>query len=156
MRSLSFTVLGRPQQRGSKSPFVYRGKDGKHRASMCDDNKKSKAWMQEVRSAAYAAFVDRFGEDRLFDGPLVLNALFFFQRPKSHFGSGKNSSELKESAPAYHFQSPDLAKLIRALEDAMTGVVWVDDRLVFRYDCSRHWADNGPERVEVVVKELGV
>lgn len=152
---VTFTVLGRPQQRGSKQAVLIpkRGggfieKNGRPIVRAKDDNPKSKDWMQEVRSAAAQAF----GQGRpLINEPIELTVRFYFTRPQSHYGSGKNSGKLKDSAPKSHAQSPDLAKLIRCLEDALKGIVWTDDKLVFRYtDCARHWTET-QERAEVAI-----
>ncbi len=62
--------------------------------------------------------------------------VFTFARPKSHYRSGKNAHLLRDdapSAPANH-SGPDLSKLARSTEDALTDAgVWVDDGLVTEY-----------------------
>lgn len=153
---IEFTVLGRAQQRGSKraSLIPKRGggwvtdQGGRPVLAARDMNDKSKGWMQEVRAAAFAAY----GPSPLITEPVVLTARFYFMRPSSHFGSGRNADKLKPSAPAVHAQSPDLAKLLRSLEDALTGVVWKDDKLVFQYGpgTGRYWSDS-QERTEVMI-----
>lgn len=155
---LTFAVLGRPQQRGSKQAVLIpkRGggwvtKNGRPIVAAKDDNPKSKDWMQEVRSAAHAAWQGR----PLIVEPVELTIRFYFARPAAHFGSGRNASLLKPSAPRIHAQSPDLAKLIRCLEDALTGVVWRDDKQVARYGegTGRYWATTN-EMAEVTIKVL--
>lgn len=155
---LTFTVLGRPQQRGSKQANVLYNRQGKPVTKngrvltfAKDSNAKSKDWMQEVRSAAHAAH----GGRPLIIEPVELTIRFYFARPQSHYGSGKNSGVLKGSAPRVHAQSPDLAKLIRCLEDALTGVVWRDDKQVCRYGTGtgRYWSTSN-EMAEVTIKLL--
>lgn len=155
----AFTVWGRAQQRGSKQARVRYDRNGKPVTKngrvltfATDDNHKSKSWMQEVRQAA----VDQLGTMDLLKGPIELTARFYFSRPQSHFGTGKNSGVIKASAPIYHAQSPDLAKLLRSLEDALTKVVWFDDKLVCRYGVGtgRYWT-NTQERTEVEIREIG-
>jgi Holliday junction resolvase RusA-like endonuclease len=60
-------------------------------------------------------------------GPVTLRAVFIFPRPKTHFGTGRNAERVKESAPGWKTTAPDLDKLVRALGDALTGVVFRDD-----------------------------
>jgi len=115
-----FWVAGKPQTGGSKKAFVNK-KTG--RAIVTEDNKKSKPWRADVQAAAYRAVQ----LESLLEGPLVLKVTFYFNRPKSHYGSGKNAAVLKPSAPQYHITRPDTTKLIRPLEDALTGVLWRDD-----------------------------
>lgn len=147
-----FTVLGRAQQRGSKQVGLIpkRGggfleKNGRPIIAARDSNKKSKDWMQEVKSAAISAL----GEIKLLTGPIELTAEFYFARPKSHYCSGKNAHVLKPSAPIAHAQSPDLAKLLRSLEDSLSGIVWLDDKQVFRYGSGtqRLWTESQEKTV---------
>lgn len=129
-------VYGTPQQRGSKSPFVPRLSDGSlaRRPNgnplivVRDSNKRSGDWMAAVRQAAGEVW-----QGDLLDEPLVLQVRFWFARPKSHYGTGRNADKVKASAPREHAQEPDLSKLVRCLEDALTGVVYRDDRLISGY-----------------------
>lgn len=141
--SINFTVFGKPAQMGSKKAFV-RG----NRAIITDDNSaKRKQWSNAVSSSAAEAM----SESELMTGPIILRVDFFFARPQSHYGSGKNASVLKPSAPGRHAQSPDLDKLIRCIGDALTGIAFRDDRQIFRVESTRFWtADQERAIVEVV------
>lgn len=55
---------------------------------------------------------------------------FYFVRPKSHFGTGKNSGKLKMSAPAFHIKTPDLDNLVKFVLDSLNGVFYEDDRQI--------------------------
>ena len=147
---VQFTVYGRPQQRGSKNAMViYRGgkpvmTNGRVATYAMDSNKKSGPWMAEVRAMAAAAF----GGKPLLDGPVILGAQFHFARPQSHYGT----KGLKRSAPLIHTQTPDVSKLLRSLEDSLTGVVWRDDRQIWCYASytGKYWTETA-ERVECCV-----
>jgi len=139
---IEFVVYGKPAQMGSKKAFVRGG-----RAIITDDNsEKRKQWANEVSSVA--AEVMR-GRD-LISSPVQLRAFFYFRRPNSHYGSGRNATTLKASAPEMHSQTPDLDKLIRCLGDALTGIVFRDDALIWSMVISRHWTEK-QERAEVEV-----
>ena len=146
LNSFEFTVLGRPQQRGSKQASLIPKRGGGFVTNAAgrpivaarDMNAKSKDWMQEVRSAAAAAVGDNWV---LLQCPIELMIKFYFARPKSHYGSGKNASVIKESSPKFHAQSPDLDKLVRAIGDSLTGVVYLDDRLVCSQIVSKYWTE---------------
>lgn len=60
-------------------------------------------------------------------GPLTLKCEFRMQRPKIHYGTGKNSDKLMMSAPYYHTITPDVDNLCKLVMDCLTGIVWVDD-----------------------------
>lgn len=73
-----------------------------------------------------------------------LHLEFYFPRPKSHFGSGRNSNRLKTSAPSLHVKKPDLDNLEKAVKDALSeksGIgLWKDDCQVVRVVKSKHYA----------------
>lgn len=145
--TISFTVYGRPQQRGSKQAMVrYAGgkpvvKNGRVATYAMDSNKRSGSWMAEVRSMAAAAYA---GE--LLAGPVTLACRFYFARPKSHYGA----KGLKASAPLIHTQTPDVDKLLRAVADSLTGVIWRDDRQAWEVAGTKFWTEHA-ERLEVEI-----
>lgn len=146
---VQFTVYGRPQPRGSKRSMVRyaAGKpvmaNGRVQTYVMDDNKKSGPWMKQVADMARAVC----GGRPLIDGPVILECRFFFARPKSHYDS---KGRLKASAPKLYTQKPDLTKVVRGLEDALTDVVWRDDKQVWSQMNSKYWCETA-ERVECCV-----
>jgi crossover junction endodeoxyribonuclease RusA len=155
---IEFQVLGMPQQRGSKTAHTIRNRHGEivKRANgsavvvMRDQNdSKSRPWMDACKYSANKAMDGR----PLIAGAVELRVTFYFPRPVSHFGSGRNAGQLKAKAPEYHTTSPDLDKLVRCLGDALTKVVWVDDRQVQRILAEREWT-TGAACTEVQVIEL--
>ena len=143
--SISFCVYGKPAQQGSKKGFVVKG-----RAIIVEANDKAKReWRQSVCMAAREAMNGR----ELLTGPVVLQVSFFFRRPKSHYGSGKNANKLKASAPVEHTQAPDLDKLVRNVGDGLTGTVLRDDSQICEILAGRSWTEEA-ERAVVVVDEI--
>jgi len=106
-----FSTLGLPAAQGSKTPWGT------------EANPKLASWRNDMRLAAYLAMKGQ----PPFHGPVALRATFTFPRPKSHFRTGRHAGEVKESAPGWKPSTPDLDKLVRALGDAMSGVVIRDD-----------------------------
>ena len=152
--SVSFTVWGRAQQRGSKTPWIPRRKDGspvekngRIVIATMDSNKKSGDWMRQVRDAAAEAMRGR----ETFAGPIKLCVHFWFSRPQSHFGAGKNAGKLKSSAPCYFVQSPDIDKLVRCIADGMTGLVYRDDKQICDVYARKEWTTS-QERAEITVE----
>lgn len=123
MIGVHFVVHGRPQPAGSKRGFVNPKTGG---VIITDANAKSRPWKQEVSSAAR----DVMGDAELLAGPLDLKVTFQLARPKGHYGTGRNADVLKPSAPTHPTVKPDTTKLLRAAEDALTGIVWRDDSQV--------------------------
>ena len=87
------------------------------------DSKTLKPWRRRV--AANARLAMR-GCSPL-TGPVELTVTISRCRPKSHFNS---RGELKPDAPEYPITRPDTLKQVRAVEDALTGIVWLDDSQV--------------------------
>ena len=155
-KSIKFVAYGKPQQRGSKRAVLipkrsggFVMKNGRPLTAAKDDNENSKAWMAIVNQAAAEAY-----QGDLIRGAASLSVVFYFGRPQSHYGTGRNAGTVKASAPVYHTNQPDLSKLVRCLEDALSGVVWDDDRLVCHYvDIRKEWTTGRP-RAEVEVREI--
>lgn len=143
--TVKFVVFGRPQQRGSKRAVPL--KTGK--TVILDDNRKSRGWMQAIQAAAGEAMNGR----EIIRDPVVIYATFYFLRPKSHFGTGRNSKKIKSSSPRHHSQTPDLDKLLRSLLDGCTGTVITDDRLVSRIEADKCWT-TGTEGMSVKIREM--
>lgn len=150
MSVLSFVVYGRPQPAGSKKAFQH---PSTGRIVVTDDAKKSRPWKNEVAETALAA-LDEVGRlnGTLLEGPLNLHVVFHLARPKGHHGSGRNEGVVKASAPAYPAVKPDATKLVRAVEDALTGVVWRDDAQIVSQQIHKIYGT--PERVEITVTTL--
>lgn len=134
---IEFTVIGRAEPAGSKKAFVN---PKNKRAIVVDANPNAKGWKQEVARVA-AEHTPQAIIECLFDGPVVAEFTFYQPRPKGHFGTGRNAGRLKTSAPEFPTVKPDALKLARAVEDALSGVLYRDDAQIVR---------------EVLEKEYGV
>ena len=129
---VTITVHGRPAPQGSKRAFAVRGKGGipTGRVAVIESSHdRLKSWRQAVIDAAVAV---RPGVP--LDGPLKIGLIFALPRPKSHYRTGRNAGQLRDGAPAYPTGTPDLSKLLRATEDALTDAgIWHDDAQVVGY-----------------------
>jgi Holliday junction resolvase RusA-like endonuclease len=137
---LTFTVYGRPAPAGSKRFVPAGGKRG-GRPLVIDDSKRSRPWKQDVAAIAGEAMAGR----ELLVGPLELVLVFYLARPKGHYGA----RGVLPSAPEWPIVKPDVLKLARAVEDALTGQVWRDDAQVVLETISKRYGD--PERVVVTI-----
>jgi Holliday junction resolvase RusA-like endonuclease len=156
MEAIEFTVLGQPQPRGSKQAVLIpkRGggfieKNGRPIVATKDDNPRSRDWMNSVRCAARSAY-----QGDLIRGPVSVHVAFFLPRPKCHFGTGRNATSLKGSAPEHHAQKPDCDKLLRGTLDALKGVVWVDDSQVREISASKNWTQT-TARADIRIEPTG-
>lgn len=143
VRDLRFVVYGTASAAGSKRAFLVGKKDGPKRIVVADDAKKSRPWKSLVSQVAGDAMAGR----PLLEGPLSLHLRFVVPRPKGHHGSkGLNAKGRSTPRP---FTRPDLLKLARAVEDALTGIVYRDDAQIVDEVLAK--AYGSPERVEIAV-----
>jgi crossover junction endodeoxyribonuclease RusA len=140
LRAFELVVPGTPEPGGSKR-HVGNGR-------IVDANPKVNQWRQLV---GYHALHQRNNRP-LLEGPLQLTVRFYLARPKNHYGTGRNIAKIRPSAPAYPTTRPDTTKLIRAVEDAMTGVLYHDDAQIVRQSAIRLYGD--PPRVEIQVQTI--
>jgi crossover junction endodeoxyribonuclease RusA len=136
---LSLFVPGIPAPGGSKKAFLN-PKTG--RIVVTDDAKRNKPWRQAVEAAAFAAMDGRAPIAR--GVPIALSVTFLLPRPKGHYGTGRNAGTLRPNAPMFHDVRPDATKLLRALEDAGTGVLWHDDCAIVEQFVSKRFTDGTP------------
>jgi len=102
--------------------------------------------------ASFAGCIQSFAPPTPFVGAIKLSLMFYFPRPKAHFGTGKNAAILKASAPQYCTKKPDFDNCIKYLCDTMTGVFYKDDAQVVECFCTKRWSDK--PRTVIHLKEL--
>ena len=131
---ITIAVWGNPAPQGSKR-HVGNG-------VMVESSKAVKPWRQDVvaaakqqmASCAAISWSDTGKGYEPFDGPLRVWMVFTFRRPKSHYRTGRNAHLLRDNAPVAPSTIPDLSKICRATEDALTTAgVWADDARVAEY-----------------------
>lgn len=137
---IAFTVPGVPAPQGSKV---------RTRWGMREDNPNTRPWRQAVAWEATAAM--RAADMDALLGPLALEVVFYFPRPKSHYRTGRLAGVLKDSAPDFHTAKPDADKLLRAIGDALTGLVVRDDS---HFAVVRAEKTYGEPRALILVREL--
>ena len=131
---ITITAYGRPAPQGSKR-HVGGGR-------MVESSKALGPWRDAVKAAALQA---RDAAWTPLDGPLSVSMVFTFVRPKSHYRTGRNAALLRADAPVQPQTAPDLSKLIRASEDALTDAgIWCDDaRVVSFTETGKFWSGEG-------------
>lgn len=150
--TLSFFVPGRPSTAGSKRAIPLRRKDGSwvKRPSgapvvvvVDDSGEEGKAWRSCVRDSALAAFGDF---RKLLEGPLSVVFTFHRIRPQGHLD---RFARVKASAAPYPITRPDLLKLARAAEDALTSVVWRDDSQIVTELLLKRWSEREGVQIDI-------
>jgi Holliday junction resolvase RusA-like endonuclease len=102
-----------------------------------DANKKLKPWQDNVKAVA-----EPTAPRELLKGSLAIIVTFTIVRRPSHYRQGATTAHLlARNAPARPSMAPDTTKLLRGFEDALTGIVWVDDaQIVWQAAAKRYGA----------------
>jgi Holliday junction resolvase RusA-like endonuclease len=114
MNKIEITVYGNPVPQG-RPRFARVGKFVR-----TYDPKESVAWKDSVKLQAISILRDNYPEWQLIKGAISLNCQFALMRPPS-------VSVKKRPLPTV---KPDLDNLLKAVKDALKGIVWVDDSQV--------------------------
>lgn len=117
-------VPGNPATAGSKHAIPNQRKDGSLYTIMVPANNRQKDWQASVAYTARQTYYDPPTA-----APIRLHCLFTFVRPKSHTTKRGALSKGAAFHPTGH-NVGDLTKLVRCVEDALTGIVWLDDSQV--------------------------
>jgi len=118
MKHVAFRVYGLPESQGSARAFVRGG-----RPVITSTNKNLGDWRRLVADASQK-HADLLG------GAVSLSLKFYLPKPKS--------TPKKVYWPA---KRPDLDKLIRAVGDALTGIMWADDSQICVIFALKFYAD---------------
>ena len=111
-----YEIEGTPRPQGSKR-HIGNG-------VMVESSKHVKEWRAWARMKATQAMQ---GREKIAKPHAVrLRVTFGFDRPQKHLKKG----ELRPDAPTFHVGRPDADKLLRALMDSMSEVVFEDDSQV--------------------------
>ena len=131
---IAFDVIGRPAPQGSKKSI------GNNR--FVESSKFLPAWRKDVRLAAENAVTVNGWEQ--VSGPVELEVMFYLDRPSS-------VSTVKRPYPIV---PPDIDKLLRSVQDSLTGVVYEDDAQIIRVLAWKVYADTRVPGAFVRVNEL--
>jgi crossover junction endodeoxyribonuclease RusA len=121
MFELTINVSGEPASQGSHSVI--------HGRIVQVNSAKHKRWRNAVAFAALDLITDGW---ELLDEPLELSVIFYLPRPKT----------ATREFPAV---MPDVDKLLRAVFDSLSGVIYLDDSRIIRATAQKLYADDrGP------------
>jgi Holliday junction resolvase RusA-like endonuclease len=127
---IEFCVIGLPGPQGSKR-HVGNGR-------MIESSDKVRPWREAVKWTAYE-YRKRIGAPMII-GPVVLEVTFTLPKPK---GAPKRRRIWPD-------KKPDLSKLVRSTEDALTeAAVWEDDARVVRTISDKTYPNEHPHALDV-------
>lgn len=138
MKEFTFLISGEPVPQG-RPRFVSRG-----RFVQTYDPKKSKDYKKLVKQQVKAQF-----HDKLLSGALNVELKVYRPIQKS---ITKRERALRLSGEHRPTIKGDIDNYFKAVTDACTGLIWVDDAQIVSTKSNKYYSDN--PRVELVVYEL--
>ena len=140
MRRVIFRVAGVAESQGSTRSQPYVRPDGTAGSRTRSANPKLNDWRQRVGNTALAVrrgiFFDR-------ETAVDVRLIFYLPRPQS-----------TPKRIEYPIRKPDIDKLERAILDALTNVLWVDDAQVTDVTKRKRFAPGGTCYVAISVSEM--
>jgi Holliday junction resolvase RusA-like endonuclease len=129
---MQIVVYGNPAPQGSKRFLGVKGGKG----VMVESSKKVRPWRQDVKAAAIAV---RNGSAAI-DAPVSVRMVFTLAKPTS----------APKRRRTYAMRKPDLSKLARSTEDALTDAgLLVDDARIVEYErLAKVFPGEDPEALE--------
>jgi len=137
-KEIKLRVYGRPAPQGSKVAVA--------KGVMKEVSTYLKPWRTDVKETAREQY-----KGEALDVPVMLNVTFLFDRPKSHYRTGKHAHLLKDGASDWVVAKNrgDLSKLVRSTEDALSvssgGSVITDDSLIAKTLAMKVYCMEGEE-----------
>lgn len=101
---------------------------------------------------AFSASSRRYIE-KPFDGPVEATLLFYFPRPKSHYGTGRNKDILKDNSPIWFTKRKDLDNLIKFVLDSLNGQAYFDDSQIVSIHAYKFYTCEEP-RVQIRLRKV--
>lgn len=129
-RSLSFEVIGSPITQGSMTSL------GKGRPMIHDNEAELKPWRHSIGWHARSARVPWW----MLTGPKAVSLVFYLDKPKSY-----------PKRIVYPVAKHDIDKLVRAVLDALTHILYDDDGQVVDLTARKRY---GEPRVLITVESL--
>ncbi len=139
---IEFHVPGAAAPQGSKRPIKLRN----GRVVLLESSARVKPYRAVVALAARQAWSGPPAA-----GEVTLDVAFTFLRPKSHL---TRSGAVRAGAPAAPGR-PDLDKLLRAVGDALTGIVYADDSQVTGLIATKAYGTSSGTRIRVWAADIG-
>jgi Holliday junction resolvase RusA-like endonuclease len=119
MSLLTFSMSGMPRGQGRPRATARRGFASVYKATA------DRKYENSIRDVA----IEKMAGRDPFEGPLSVSLRFRMPIPKSATKRARAGMAAGEIA---HCSKPDLSNLVKAIEDGMNGVVYVDDAQIVR------------------------
>lgn len=142
---LKFEVVGEPVAQAR--PRVVRTKTGVRGI----DPAKSKNYKAWVKFCALNAFrkLETKEPKKLMAAPLKVKLLIYRSIPRSDSNKLKTQKQNNDVLPTV---KPDIDNVFKAVTDALTGIIWQDDKQIVNAEIAKRYSSM--PRVEVEIEEI--
>ena len=103
---------------------------------------KQKMWLQ----------IAQFKPKRPLAGDIYLKLIFYMQRPKHHYRTGKFKHLLKDNVPEYVAKRPDLDNYCKYIMDVLQPGFYKDDSQVVKLQAEKVYGIKG--ETEIIIEEI--
>ena len=138
-------IQGKCEPGGSKTGYYIKAMN---RVNIVDANKKAAPWKKFIAEEVKGNLPEDF---EMFEEPVIMMATFFLARPKGHMrkDGGLSADGRRKPYPAV---KPDALKLLRPVEDALSGIIYRDDALIIESYMSKVYVNDAEDAgVNVIV-----
>lgn len=145
-RELRFTVVGLPATKGSTRAFVSQSTK---QLVVKGDNPRTKSWQALIAAAASLELQRPEHAGLFFDEGVEIEAVFYLPRPKTLL------TKRLAGVAVPHTKKPDADKLLRAVKDSLSKVIWRDDAQVTDAIARKRYVRPGEfPRAEITVRAV--
>ena len=164
---LRFTVLGDAHPKGSHNacpipntngPYIHIATNRRVQVIVAESNKKVVPFMKQIAAEAIAGFkglkgkgsakYSQYSAVELNDRPMILRTIVERVRSKNDY---RSDGTLKDSARLYPDTKPVMGKVVRAVEDALEGVIFTNDSRIIRHSTEKIFGEVDRVTVELLV-----
>ena len=132
-KTISFIVLGKAIPQGQpRACRIGRG-------IRMYTPKNTEQWRSDIRAVAQEAVRKRGWQ--ITDNPVHLVLRFQFIRPPSY--------PKKNPKSEFPYKRPDLDNFIKAVKDALSGIVWTDDARIVSLSAAKEWGQVNQAKIIV-------
>lgn len=159
---IAFDVPGRPVPKGS-ARWIKSNTTGQI-VQIAADSKPLRAYSRAIALAAKSVVARGPGSEfRPFASVnglsmFAVEIVFAFERPRSHFRTGRFAHLLRDDAPRFpcgRNRYGDLDKLTRSVFDALSGIVWKDDTQIAQLRAVRIFDDDDRTSIGIDILDPG-
>jgi Holliday junction resolvase RusA-like endonuclease len=103
----------------------------------------------------FAAKAEYAKPDKILEGALRMQIVFYMPRPKKDFRTGRHSGRLKQGVAYWHTYTPDLDNMEKFVGDSLEGIFYKNDSQIAQMQSEKIYCNPGEEtRTEINITQI--